>query len=431
MGLGLHGGGVGVTKFFARRGARVTVTDLKPRRMLAPPLAQLRGLAVRYVLGRHREEDFVTADLVVQNPDVPNDSPYLTAARRHRVSIETDIGIFFELVPRKRIVGVTGTKGKSTTASLIASLLRIRHPGTVLAGNIRTSVLEVLERVREGTPVVLELSSWQLEGLARHRKSPHVAVITNVLQDHLNRHPTLRSYIEAKRHIIRFQQPGDYAVLNADLRRYAAFRSRVGRAANRWFSWRSVPKRYSAAWRLVGLHNLGNLAAALEVAKIYRLPQAGVLSALRAFHGLPGRLEQVRIRDDIRFYNDTTATAPDATIAAVRSFPDPEKLILIAGGTDKRLDYEPLGAFLAAYVPKALVLLPGTATDKLRMALERCGAKMPVIAAHSMSAAVRQASRLAQAGDAVVLSPGAASFGLFQHEFERGERFVEAVHALP
>ena len=202
MGLGLHGGGVGVARFFAKQGARVLVTDLRKKAELKESLEKLKDWPIKYVLGKHRSEDFKNQDLIIKNPAVPNQSKYCQIAQRNGIPIETDIGLFFELCPAP-IIGVTGTKGKSTTASLIAQILKSakggKRPKVVLAGNIRTSVLDQLPRIKKNSRVVLELSSWQLEGLAKHKKSPHLAVMTNFKPDHLNRYQNLKEYFQAKK----------------------------------------------------------------------------------------------------------------------------------------------------------------------------------------------------------------------------------------
>lgn len=431
MGLGI--GGTGAARFFARAGSRVTVTDKKPARELKPFLQKLKGLPIRFALGKHRMRDFTDADLVIYSMGLRaaykrlEDSPYLRAAMKHRVPLDTDIGIFFAQVPTKQIIGVTGTRGKSTTAALIAAMLKTKYPGTVLAGNIRTSVLEMLPNIKKGTPVVLELSSWQLEGLVRHEKSPHIAVITSIFQDHLNSYKNFRAYLEAKKNILRYQEKGDWAVLNESLKQHAAFKSPCGKAGRIWVLWRTLPRWASLALTLPGMHNRLNLAAALAVAKLYHIPKTGILRALKVFRGLEGRLEYAGAKRGMPFYNDTTATAPDAVMAAMRSFARPDRTVLIAGGVDKSLNYQPLAEFLSAHPPKALVLLPGTATDKLRKYLI---SNIKYQIADSMREAVRFAWRMAEKGDTILLSPGAASFNLFKNEFDRGEQFVHEINKL-
>ncbi len=464
MGLGLHGGGVGVVRFLLREGAHVTVTDLRSSEELAPALRELAGAAVEYVLGEHRPEDFARADLVVRNPAVPRDSPYLEEARRHGVPVEMEMTLFFARCPGP-ILGVTGTKGKSTTTALLGEMLRRRSPGTVVAGNIRVSALEALPQIGPQTPVVLELSSWQLEGLGEKGMSPQVAVVTNLYPDHMNRYRSWEDYVEAKRAIYRFQHPDDLLILNANnptVRDFA--RDAPSRVA--WFGvglrrrgrflltpdgtllplgagvalivwrkvcwvrpngeiWRIFPL---ASLRLVGRHNQENILAATAAACAYGLSPQEVADALAAFPGLPDRLEVVRVLDGVTYINDTASTAPASTIAALEALEGP--LILIAGGADKGLDYTEMAAAVAART-RAVLLLEGAATDKLEKALRQAGAG-PLLAGRfdDLKAAVRRAQELAHPGDRVLLSPGCASFGLFRHEFERGERFREAVHEL-
>jgi UDP-N-acetylmuramoylalanine--D-glutamate ligase len=223
MGLGIHGGGLGVARFLVRQGADVTVTDLRTAEQLAGPLAQLAGLPVRYVLGEHREADFVDTDLVVRNPAVPRESPLLAAARAAGVPVEMEMSLFFRLCPAP-IIGITGTKGKTTTTSLCADVLAAWWPETVVAGNMGVSALEQLPTIGPATPVVIELSSWQLEGLAEYGLSPQIAIVTNLSPDHLNRYGTMEDYAEAKRGIVRGQGAADIAILNRDDARVWGFR---------------------------------------------------------------------------------------------------------------------------------------------------------------------------------------------------------------
>jgi len=194
MGLGIVGGGVGVAKFFVEAGAKVLITDLKTRKDLESSLKKIKGLPVELILGRHRPEDFANTDLIIRNPAVPDNSPFLKIAKKNNISADTDIGIFFELCSAP-IIGVTGTKGKSTVATLIYKLLKSKYQNVILAGNIGNSPLESLKKINKDSKVVLELSSWQLEGLKNHKKSPQIALITNIYPDHLNRYPNLKEYI--------------------------------------------------------------------------------------------------------------------------------------------------------------------------------------------------------------------------------------------
>lgn len=446
LGLGVHGGGLGVTMFLVAQGALVTVTDMKPAAELAESLQALAGLPIRYVLGEHRLEDVTETDLVVRNPAVPAESPLLAAARAASVPVEMEMGLFFQLCPAP-IIGVTGTKGKTTTSLLIAAMLAQVDPRTIVAGNLRISALELLPKITPTTPVVLELSSWQLEGLAPHQVSPHIAVMTNVSPDHLNRYASFEAYARSKMLILRWQKPGDVAILNRDDPLVAGF-AEAGQGRALWFSrgqtgdgvtlhgedielqqgkTRSVLCSRSDI-RLPGEHNVSNVLAACAAAVAWGAPPAAIRRGVRGFAGAEHRLEFVRELAGVRYYNDTTATAPAAARAALEAFDRP--VVLIAGGADKGLDYREL-AEAAVRRARAVLLLQGTATAKTEAALRAAGGQGLLAGRFDdLGQAVAEARRLAQAGDVVLLSPGCASFGMFANEFERGEQFKRLVQTL-
>ncbi len=431
MGLGLHGGGVGVVKFLAQQRARILVTDLKTNKELKESLKKIEKFKnIKYILGKHRAGDFKDADLIIKNPGVPRDSKHLKIARKNKIPIETDIGIFLELCPSKKIIGVTGTRGKSTTATLIAKLLSAKYK-TVLAGNIRTSVLEELPKIDKNTIVVLELSSWQLEDAKNHKKSPWIAVITNIRQDHLNRYKSMKEYIKAKELIFKFQKPDDYLILNRNdniVRRF----NQKSKSKIIFYSKNQV-KKYQKYIKILGKHNLSNISAAIAVAKIFRIKDRDIKKTLENFKGIKGRIEFIKKIRGIKYYNDTTATTSDATVAALYSFPKEENIILIAGGADKNLNFREMVKEILKRV-KFLILLPGTATEKIKQEFRIQNSESRI---HDMSAevktmkeAVEIAKRQAERGDIIILSPGCASFGLFQHEFDRGEQFQKCIKNL-
>jgi UDP-N-acetylmuramoylalanine--D-glutamate ligase len=471
MGLGLHGGGLGVAKWLLARGARLLVTDLRDRRTLASSIAALerayaaairrgaRAHRPRYVLGRHRLRDFREADMIIRNPGVPVESPFLAAARKAGLPVESDMSIFFHLCPQP-IVGVSGTKGKTTVTSLIGGMLKAGFGRAVVAGNIRKSPLDALDalmRPGRAVPVALELSSWHLESLEHARHSPQVAVLTNVLPDHLNRYRSMRDYAAAKELIYAFQRPADFAVVPLDDRWTRKMGARV-RGRRVWASMRPLAGEENALFfrrgaavlrldgaetvlfhladvRLPGAHNRWNALLAAGASRLRGVPLAAIRRALRAFKGVPHRLELVRTVRGVEWWNDTAATAPDASIAAMETLFAEKKGVLIAGGADKKLEFSEW-ARVAKRRIKALVLFEGAATDKMLSALKnssprakRSGAEGPVVV-RTMAEAVRAAARLAKAGDRVVLSPAAASFGLFLHEFDRGDKFRAAVRRL-
>lgn len=447
FGIGLHGGGRATIAWFVRHGAHVVAVDAKKKEELSATLVQLpRTKRLAFVFGAPRLRDFASADLVVQNPAIPRTAPALAAARNAGVPIVNEATVFF-LRAACPIIGVTGTKGKSSTSSLIAVMLARQYPKTVLAGNIRdTLMLDVVDGLQAAVPTVLELSSWQLEGLPIVRRSPHIAVVTNVLDDHLDRYDSKRDYAEAKALIWRFQNARDVVVLNADDRAARAWAKRV-RSRILWFSLKPLQRGDGAflergrlrlrldgaattlldakELRVPGKHFVANALAAALAAASAGVSVARIAAAARAFRGVAGRLEHLRTSRGVRYYNDTTATAPEATVAALNAFRD--KPILIAGGVDKNLPYSAMARAMARH-SRLIILLPGTATTKIQRTLQMLHRSW--IDVGSMEEAVRVAAHHAKSGDIVLLSPGAASFGLFQHEFHRGAQFTHAVNAL-
>lgn len=425
MGLGLHGGGVGVAKFFCLQGAKVLITDLKTEEQLKESIDKLKGLKVDFVFGKHRAEDFTNVDLVIKNPDVPNSSPYLEIAKKNKVKIETDVSLFFEL-SKAFIIGVTGTKGKSTTASLIYHFLKSKYSRTFLAGNIGISPLELLSKLKKGDRVVLELSSFELEDL---KKSPEVAVITNILPDHLNRYKDMAEYISAKKAIFRNQNKNNVLVLNYDDVTVRSF-AKESKAKVIFFSANSKVKVDN--FKLLGEHNLYNLSAAVEVAKLLKVSIKNIETSIKTFKGVHSRQEFVRELDGVKYFNDTTATMPDATIFAIDSFLENfsgYKLILICGGQDKNLKYNNLAKNISEKV-NCLILLPGTGTEKIKEELLKINSKVPIAETSSMELAVKEAKNKTTKKDIVLLSPAAASFNLFKNEFDRGEQFKKFVNLL-
>jgi len=443
MGLGLHGGGAGTVEFLARCGARVTVTDLRTRRQLAPTLRTLKHLhGIRYVLGGHRPEDFLVADIIIKNPGVRRDSPYLKVADARGIPITSDMGIFFAACPG-RIIGITGTRGKSTTTYLIWKLLKTKFGNRVhYAGNIRKSVLAILPRIKKGDLVVLELSSFQLQDLAQEKKSPAIAVITNLLRDHLNWHRDMREYRDAKAEIFRFQKPGDMLFYNGDDATVRGLVARAPAGARAVTSLTAVLQ--PIVDRNLGPHYRSSVALAIAVARHLGVSDTAIVKTIRTYKGLPARQEIIAAIHGVRFVNDTTATIPDAAIAAIRRFRAlagaDHQLILIAGGSDKKLDFRAMIREIKKSVD-ALVLLPGSATDRILALMKKQSGDIPtfcrmsecrmaIIKVPTMKESVILARKRATKGDYVLLSPGATSFGLFLNEFDRGNQFVSAVKKL-
>ncbi len=459
FGLGLYpeGSGISAAKFLLKRGARVIVTDLKTAAELRPQLDRLNRSAspaerkrLEFVLGRHRKRDFQTADLVIKNPGVPRESEYLAIAQKSKIPIETDISLFFQLVSRKRIIGITGTRGKSTTASLIYQILAAEDSRTVLAGNISYSPLARLPAIAQGGPVVLELSSWMLESLEFLETSPHLAVITNIYPDHLNRYSGLADYIKAKENIFRWQNFQDFAVVNRDDSRAV----KIGRkfpSRRFWFSFKKFSEengcfvrqgeiifRFDGQERgivkvsrlkLPGRHNLANVLAAVSTAMVFGVKPKTVRRVVSDFRGVPDRLEFLGKFKGISYYNDTTATIPEAVIAALDALAGrsrAKKIVLIAGGAAKGLKAEKMIPAISRRC-RAAVFLEGSGTKRFFPKLKKKLKKFRLARAGSMDEAVALAREFARPGDIILLSPGFASFGMFQNEFDRGRAFKQVI----
>ncbi len=453
LGLGVLTGGASSARYFADRGADVTVTDLLPADTLRTSIDALSQWPVRYVLGEHREEDITRADLVVVGPAVRDDSPFLRLALERGIPLTTEINLVFENCKRP-IIGITGSNGKTTTTRLIGALFRAVYSATLEGGNLGRSVLNVIDDQESASPVVLELSSFQLHRLAWIRRSPRVAVVTNMSPNHLDWHGTFDAYEQAKQHIVHYQSPGDQVVLNADDERLQGWTSLCrGRVA--WFSMKGPVETgcflrdgqvvYRAAegeldseevrtvcpldsLKLPGPHNQANLLAAVTVACLGGIPTPVIRSTVEAFRGVEHRLEEVGVVDGIGYYNDSACTTPDSTVTALQAFEKP--VVLIAGGYDKGMAFDGMAEETVRRA-RAVVLI-GVTAGAIETAIRGNRATdAPVIArAETLDDAVRQSAGLARAGDVVVLSPGCASYDMFTNFEERGQRFKAAVAAL-
>jgi UDP-N-acetylmuramoylalanine--D-glutamate ligase len=458
MGIGLHGGGVATVRFFASAGAKVIATDLKSEKELAESIEKLKDLKnVQLVLGQHRIEDFKNVDLVVKGPSVPWTAQPIEAALRKKVPVEMDSSIFFQLC-KLPIIGVTGTKGKTTTSTLIAEILRAAGKKVFTVGIGQKPVLDKIEEINEARDgvVVFELSSWRLSALGQANLSPHIAVITNIFPDHLNYYGVMEKYVSDKKYIFSNQKIDDYIVLNYDNETTRELskdaKSKViffltaevlGHPMSNWTSdvfvksGRIIYKNAENIEKIIcdlkdiklrGGHNIGNILAATGAAVAFGVAPEKICEAVKNFKGVSHRLEFVQEIDGVRYYNDTAATMPDAAIAGLNSFSEP--LVLIAGGADKKLDFAKMARAISEKVKK-VILLKGEATEKIRYELEKIStADLIDSEFDSMEKAVIRAKSLTGPGDVVLLSPGAASFGLFLNEFDRGEKFREAVKNL-
>ena len=441
MGLGLQGSGMAAARYAAQQGAIVRVTDMKTPEVLAPSVQALSGLSIEFILGQHREEDFIWADVVIRNPGVPRTSPYLLLAQQHGARIEMEIGLFFLACPG-RIIGITGTRGKTTTTTLLYEILRASGQRTILGGNVAgVETLSLLPQITPETLVVLELSSWQLEGLAPHTISPSVAVMTNVYPDHLNTYTGMEEYAQAKANIFRYQNSDGIGVFNYD----NPWTRRFGEEApgQTWFtsierggsfqrgSTTLIPFTFTDT-PLKGKHNLENILLATTTARLLGVTDDIIGKTVRHFHSVPHRLAEVLTVNGVQYINDSASTTPVAGQVALEAVTPP--IVLVAGGNTKHL---PLERWPERIVQRCrdVVLLTGSGTDELLPAIEeeahKQGVPNPVRGVYSdFKLAMDTAAALAQPGDTFLFSPGFTSFGMFLNEFDRGDRFVEYVKAL-
>ncbi len=455
MGLGLHGGGVATTKWLLKHGATVTATDMRDRKILAPSLRSLQALPVHYVLGKHQLEDFRTHDLLVVNPGVPEGSEYIKAARAARKRIENDASLFFRYITNP-VIAVTGTRGKTTTTLWIAELLKRKYPQVLPSGNTPdNALLKEFDRITgKSIPAVVELSSWQLEYLPASEKGPHVAVITNLYPDHLNRYANMTAYASAKANIFQLQHDDDFLILNHENTWTKFFLQKKPRGILFFISTKPLPRKLNGLFvrgdtlifrfdrieqqlfsikKFVaekGSHNLENLLSAVLAVKLY--DGAVVLGEALALKLPTPRMRQeiVYQRRKLTVVNDSCATSPDGVIAAIERFRKLGNVVLITGGTNKELEFTGEARVIKKHIPSEYcVFLEGSATTKLLNALnpkKLSRSDLDNRVHPTLGECVVEAFRVAKTlrGKTTILfSPGAASFEKFLHEFDRGEKF--------
>jgi UDP-N-acetylmuramoylalanine--D-glutamate ligase len=445
MGLGRFGGGVDCAEFAVKAGAKVIVTDSAAAEKLSDSIDKLKEFSdIEFHLGLHEPDDFRQADIIIANPAVPDDNEFLEIARRNNKFITSQMNIFFELCP-SQIVGITGANGKSTTTALTAHLLRNTSNENVwLSGNIGNQpLLTILDKIKADDLVVLELSSFQLEQLAQIAKAPKVALLTNLTPNHLDRHGTFENYCAAKENIFKYQRLIDLSpavsIFNAEDKIAAEWFEKYRKDTNRIcikFSIEDVGKEIRESFTLPGRANLSNLAAAIAISRHFGIDDEHIKKSLPEFKPLPHRLEFIAEINGVCWYNDSIATTPQSTIAALEAFEQPK--IIIAGGYDKNLLFDELGAKIAGNA-KAAVLLGQTAqkiakairkTQDSRLKTQDRGLKTHIEIVDSIAEAVQTAAHLTESGDVVLLSPACASYDMFENFQHRGREFTKLVQGL-
>lgn len=420
MGLGLQGGGVSIVKFFNLLNCQVTVTDLKDRHTLATSVDQLLDLNIKLTLGKHDENDFKNQDLIIRNPSVPRSSDYLKIAKTNKIPIKMETALFAKYTDAT-IIGITGTRGKTTTATLIYEILKAANKKVVLAGNIPgKSTLPLLKTLTTDTIVVLELSSWQLQGFKTEKISPHIALVTNIYPDHLNR-STMEEYIDDKVNIARFQTVQDYLFLNKADKRIGKF-SDQSKATIKYFQVSDLPKDLKL--KVLGKHNLENAAAALAVSQHLDIDKDLSLQTIKTFKGVHSRLQIIAQYQGHTIINDTTSTTPTATIRAIKAVKKP--IMLLLGGQSKNLPLKGLAKLINQQVDQ-IVLLSGSGTDQIKPLLDP---KLILKEFKDQHQAVEFALKHAIPHSTILFSPGFTSFDMFNNEFERGQAFNQSIRKL-
>ncbi len=336
VGLGLQGGGVGIAKFFAELGAKVTVTDKKNETQLADSIEKLKKYSINYSLGGHRIEDFLNSDIIFKGPGVSWSLKEIVEAEKKGIPIEMEMAFVARYFPGK-IIGITGTRGKSTTTNLIYKLLKDNGFETLLGGGLPgISNLEYLKKANNNTWLVAELSSWALSGFHKKKISPHIAVFTNFYPDHLNYYQNMDDYLFDKKAIFMYQKASDYLVINKKLLNLLDKSSIKSKVLT--FSSNDVYENFE---NLTGDHNKENIAAVLKVSEILNIEKIKAINTIGNFQSLPFRQQIIAKKQNVIFVNDTTSTTPTATIYAIKRFSD-KPIILILGGNSKNLPFEKL-----------------------------------------------------------------------------------------
>ncbi len=421
MGLGRHGGGLGAARYLAGHGARLTISDTADRDALAETLAPLSDVPIaRLSLGGHDEADFRAAEFIVVNPAVRPEHPCLQIARASGAILTSEIELFLHRCPAN-VVGVTGSNGKSTTCSMLAAMLTAAGRRVWLGGNIGRSLLGDLGHMTAGDWVVLELSSFQLAHLSERAPLPAIAIVTNCTPNHLDWHGSLDAYRRAKQRIVCGQPADSLLVLNPwdpELASWAALAR--GRTCGAW------PLEAIPPLAVPGIHNRHNAACAAAAALAAGASAGAVRDALRAFCGLEHRLQWVANVAGRRIYNDSKATTPAATMAALAALEG--DVWLLAGGTSKGAAFDALARTIITRARGAAFF--GAARDELRHCVQSQRAGFSILATEQLGDALDWCWRQSRAGDAIVLSPACASHDQFRDFQERGEMFCRLVRDI-
>jgi len=424
LGLGLLGRGVGDAEFLANCGAHLTVVDVKSRSELASSVARLEKFPnVELHLGEHKKEDFMSADLVIKAAGVPLDSLEIKIAKENNVPVAMSTALFakYAMENGATIVGVTGTRGKSTVTQMIFHSLQSAKRRSHLGGNVRgVSTLAMLPEIEAGDMCVLELDSWQLQGFGDLQISPHISIFTNLMPDHQNYYPSMEEYFSDKANIFRNQHGTDFLFAGKDI--FEKILAMQPPATPQ------VPAAIPDDWKLKipGEHNRENAAFAVAALKALGLSDEEIKVGVGSFEGVEGRLQFVREIRGVKIYNDNNATTPEATIAALNALG--KNITLIVGGSEKGLPLEQLISSIKQTVSHVILLTHENYKGSTRLADELRAANILFVEVATLQQAIDIALQMKDG--TILFSPAFASFGMFRNEYERNDQFLGLVRAL-
>lgn len=417
MGLGIEG--KDAISFLLKRGAKITLFDRKAESEL--DFDGVDKEKINVVSGEdYLKNGLMNFDMIIRSPGVYRYLPEIVSAEEKGAEITSAIKIFFDEAPCK-IIGVTGTKGKGTTSTLIYEILKKAGKDVYLSGNIGKPSLALLPSLADNSWVVLEMSSFQLLDMDA---SPNIAVVLNITLDHMDWHKDRNEYVDAKKNIVRHQNASGFAVINEEYETSKSFAEVAGGQVI-FFSKSALDEKYKEDLLLRGEHNLENIAAAVATCRIVGIDEETILSVVRSFKGLEHRLELVAEVNGVCYYNDSFATGPQPAIAAINSFTEPETLIL--GGSDKGLDYKELGNVISNKINVKNVILIGQIRNQIKANLQGGTLQIYDLGLSPMDDIVKKASEITPKGGVVILSPAAASFDMFKNYKDRGNQFKKAV----
>jgi UDP-N-acetylmuramoylalanine--D-glutamate ligase len=460
--LGLARQGTALVRYLVHVGAAVTVSDLRDAEALRETVESLKALPVRYVFGEHPSLILDGADLLCLSGGVSFDAPIVVEARRRRIPLSNDAQLFLERCPAP-VIGITGSSGKTTTTALVGRMLHQAHYRTWVGGNIGRPLVDQLWDVKASDRVVIELSSFQLEPMT---VSPDVAAVLNVTPNHLDRHKTMAAYTATKQRILDYQGENDLALLSSDdpgsrglvsaVRGRLVFFGAQGEIpgeANRHEAHAPVGAFlrdevvtlrldgqehavcHTGELKLLGWHNVLNVLAACVLASVVGVPVEVIRDVATRFTGVEHRLQLVRTLKGVRYYNDSIATAPERTVAALRAFDAP--IVLLAGGRDKALPWAEMAQvalkrvrYVVAFGEAAGLVERVITEERSKQGEDRAARLEGIRCVETLEEAVAVAAQLAHSGDVVLLSPGGTSFDAFRDFTERGDRFQALVRAL-